>query len=176
MARKAVFLFIFIFFWGKHGHNHGCCCVGPVALSPLRSHVLSLPVADVLRGQTGAGFRVHFHRVPVGRQGQLQDARAVGRGEVQRLCRIAEAWEPSQLHSRLVDGQGQSGRVGHHDPGDARFAGRIVRALGEPGMGVGRQSARAFERDDGDRALRGHRQAVDHQGSRQGLQGECSQK
>lgn len=129
--------------------------------------------SDVLRGQTSGRLRVHGHRVPDGREEQLRDARAVGRGEIERLPRVGGAREPDQLLSRLVDGQGQSRRAGQHGQGDARFAGRDVRARGEPGMGIRRPHGQGFERDE-HRALRGHRQAVDHQESGQGHEGECA--
>lgn len=114
---------------------------------------------------------MHGHRVPDGREGQLRDDRRDGRGEAGRLSRVGGVRQLDTLDRRVVDGRGQSRRGGDHDAGDARVAGRGVRAHGGPGMGVGRGNGQVG-RPDGHQPVRRHRQAVGHQESRKGHKGQ----
>lgn len=131
---------------------------------------------DVLREQPGGRLGVHGHGVPVRREEQQGDHRRDGQRAAGRLSRVGAG----RAAHHLADAVGPVGRQGHrdrdHHPGDARVAGRRVRARRAPQLGVGPRHGPAGAERDGRHAVHGHRPAADHRGPREKFQGERARR
>jgi len=131
----------------------------------------SLVRADVLRRQPSGRLRVYGHRLSLRGQDQQRHNWSQFQGAIVGLSGVVARRPSSDFHNAM----GPVGRQGHryrdHDQGNARVAGRDVRARGEPELGDGRGCSIGDE-SDGRGTVRRHRQTVDHQKSRERHKGE----